>query len=90
MIPLGVSTVIWRILHYEYLAFIAIRFITLGLYAATSRRSKVIDVSQSFNFGRVSKRIINGHTRRGTNARVAARVQTPHRHDENLVSCLCI
>lgn len=37
IIPLCVPTHFWRILQYGYLAFIVLRFITLGLYAATSR-----------------------------------------------------
>ena len=40
IIPLGVSTTFWRILQYGYLAFIAMRFITLGLYTATSQPSR--------------------------------------------------
>jgi len=40
VIPLCISNIFWRILQYGYLAFIAMRFITLGLYAATSRPAR--------------------------------------------------
>lgn len=40
MIPLCFSTIFWRILQYGYLAFIAMRLITLGLYTATARLSR--------------------------------------------------
>lgn len=40
IIPSSVSTICWRILQYGYLAFIAIRFVILGLYTASSLPSR--------------------------------------------------
>lgn len=49
VLPLWFSTIIWRILQFGYLAFIAMRFITLGLYTATSRPSRSSTSANPFN-----------------------------------------
>ncbi|KAI9869947.1 MAG: hypothetical protein M1830_004897, partial [Pleopsidium flavum] len=46
-IPMSVSNIFWRILQYGYLAFIAMRFVILGLYTASSLPSRSSSSSSS-------------------------------------------